>query len=144
MAVKHIPEGYHSVTPYLVVTGVIGLIGFMKSAFDATEIERIPAPNGAIAHAEVRIGDSMVMMVEPRGVYKPMPASLYIYVRDTDAVYQLAINAGGTSILEPVDQFYGDRNAGVRDPSGNHWWIATRKEDLSPEELMKRAQAIGR
>jgi len=140
MAVKPIPDGYHSVTPYLIVQGVAKLIDFLKQAFDAKEIERMAGPDGTVMHAEVRIGDSVVMMGEARGESKPMPAALYLYVNDTDVTYRRALQAGATSLKEPADQFYGDRSGGVKDPAGNQWWIATRKEDVSPEELARRAE----
>src|SRR6266511_6228386 len=114
MAVTPIPEGYHTVTPYLVVQGVPKLIDFLKQAFDAQEIMRMPRPDGTIMHAEVRVGDSAVMMGEARGEFKPMPGSLYLYVDDTDATYQRALQAGATSLMEPADQFYGDRHGA--------WW----------------------
>jgi uncharacterized glyoxalase superfamily protein PhnB len=139
MAVKAIPDGYHTITPYLTVQGAGKLIDFLKLAFDAQETERITAPDGAIAHAEVRIGNSIVMMSDAGGERAPMPSGLYLYVNDTDAVYKSALRAGATSIMEPADQFYGDRSAGVKDPVGNQWWIATHKEDVSPEELKRRA-----
>lgn len=139
MAVKAIPDGYHTITPYLMVQGAGQLIDFLKLAFDAQETERITAPDGAIAHAEVRIGDSIVMMSDAGGERVPMPSGLYLYVNDTDAVYKSALRAGATSIMAPADQFYGDRSAGVKDPVGNQWWIATHKEDVSPEELKRRA-----
>jgi PhnB protein len=142
MAVKPIPEGFHNVTPYLVVPGVAKLIDFLKQAFGATELFRMPRPNGTIMHAEVKIGDSIVMMGEPMGGHQPMPGSLYLYVEDADAVYKRALQAGATSTMEPADQFYGDRSAGVKDPVGNHWWIATHKEDVSPDELARRAEAF--
>ena len=141
MAVKPIPDGFHTVTPYLMVPGVSKLIDFLTQAFEAKELERMARPDGTIMHAQVRIGDSIVMMGEPVGEFKAMPAMVYLYVNDTDAVYKLAIQAGATSIMEPADQFYGDRNAGVKDRSGNLWWIATHKEDVAPEELAKRAEA---
>jgi len=141
MAVKPIPDGYHTVTPYLTVQGVPKLIDFLKQAFEAQELERMTQPDGTIGHAEVRIGDSVVMMGEARDEWKPMPSGIYLYVNDTDAVYKRALQAGATSIMEPADQFYGDRSAGVKDSSGNHWWIATHKEDVPPAELKKRAQA---
>jgi PhnB protein len=140
MATRPIPEGYHSITPYLVVEGVARLIDFMKRAFGAEERERMLRPDGSIGHAEVRIGDSVVMMGEARGEHRPMPGTLYLYVEDTDAVYRRALDAGGASVMEPTDMFYGDRNAGVKDPCGNFWYIATRKEDLSSEELQRRAK----
>lgn len=141
MSVKPIPDGYHAVTPYLVVQGAAKLIDFLKHAFEAQEIERLTRPDGAIGHAEVKIGDSIVMMGEAGGEWTPMPGSLYLYVNDADATYKRALQAGATSTMEPTDQFYGDRSAGVKDPVGNQWWIATHKEDLSREELAKRAQA---
>ncbi len=141
MPLKSIPEGYHSVTPYLVVEGVSALIDFLKQAFDATEIERMSRPDGTIQHAEVRIGDSVIMMAEPTAPWKPMPTMLYIYVDDTDSTYQRALKAGATSVQEPANQFYGDRNAGVKDQSGNFWYIGTHVEDVSPEEIRKRAAA---
>lgn len=140
MAIKAIPEGYHTVTPYLTVQGAATLIDFLKQAFDATEIHRTTRPDGAIGHAEVRIGDSVVMMAESRGEWKPMPGAIYLYVNNTDATYKRALQAGATSLMEPADQFYGDRSAGVKDPVGNHWWIATHKEDIAPEELARRAE----
>ena len=141
MAVKPIPDGFHTVTPYLVVQGVSKLIDFLKQAFEAKEIERHSRPDGSIMHAQVQIGDSMVMMGEAMGEFQPMPAMIYVYVNDTDAVYKRALQAGATSVMEPADQFYGDRNAGVKDQCGNQWWIATHIEDVSPEELAKRAAA---
>lgn len=144
MPVKPIPEGYHTVTPYLTVPGVARLIEFLKQAFGAEEKERMARPDGAVMHAEVRIGDSMVMLGEPSGNFSPMPAMIYLYVDDTDAAYRRALEAGATSMMEPADQFYGDRNAGVKDPSGNLWWIATHKEDVPPEEMKRRAEAASR
>jgi PhnB protein len=141
MAVKPIPDGYHSVTPYLIVQGAGKLIDFLKQAFEAQENERLTRPDGTIGHAEVRIGDSIVMMSEASGEWKPTPGAMYLYVNDADATYKRALQAGATSTTEPTDQFYGDRSAGVKDPVGNQWWIATHKEDLSREELAKRAKA---
>lgn len=142
--VKPIRDGSHTVTPYLVVPGVAKLIDFLKEAFGAKETHRSTRPDGAVMHAEVRIGDSRVMMGEPVGEWKAMPCAIYVYVDDTDAVYKRALQAGATSFMEPADQFYGDRNAGVKDAAGNFWWIATHIEDVSPEELQKRAEAAMR
>jgi len=143
MAVKPIPDGYHSVTPYLVVQGAAKLLDFLKQAFAAQELHRpMLRPDGTIMHAEVRVGDSVVMMGEPMGEHTPMPGSLYLYVPDVDAVYKRALQAGATSLTEPADQFYGDRSAGVTDPVGNRWWIATHKEDVAPEEIAQRAAAL--
>ena len=144
MTVKPIPDGYHSVTPYLVVPGVAKLIDFMKQVFDGIEIERMQGPDGRIAHAEAKIGDSIIMMGEPKNGGSPMPATLYVYVPDTDAVYKRALQAGATSIMEPADQFYGDRNAGVKDFCGNHWYIGTRIENVTFEELKRRMEAMGK
>jgi PhnB protein len=140
MAVRAIPEGFHSVTPYMTIQGVAKLIDFLKQAFEAEEIERMTGPNGAVGHAQLRIGDSMVMMGEAASPEKAMPCAMYLYVNDTDASYKRAIAAGASSIMAPADQFYGDRNAGVKDPSGNFWWIATHVEDVAPEELARRAE----
>ncbi|MGH2789141.1 MAG: VOC family protein [Actinomycetota bacterium] len=139
MAVKPIPDGYHSVTPYLIVQGADKVIDFLKQAFAAEETVRMTAPDGSIGHAEVRIGDSAVMMGEAAG-QSPMPGSIHLYVEDCDAAYQRALEAGATSVREPADQFYGDRMAGVRDPVGNQWWIATHIEDVSESEMAKRAE----
>jgi uncharacterized glyoxalase superfamily protein PhnB len=140
MAVKSVPEAYHTATPYLIVPGVAKVIEFLEETFGAKESEhRMSRPDGAIMHAEVKIGDSPIMLGEPVGQFQAMPACIYVYVADTDAVYQRALGAGGTSVMEPADQFYGDRNAGVRDPSGNIWWIGTHIEDVAPEEVARRA-----
>ncbi|MBE7550725.1 MAG: VOC family protein [Anaerolineales bacterium] len=141
MAVKPIPEGHHTVTPYLVVRGVAQLIEFMKQAFAAEEIQRMNRPDGTLMHAEVRIGDSMVMLGEAGGAYEPMPAMLHLYVEDADAVYQRALQAGAVSLRAPVDEAYGDRIGGVKDSFGNQWWIATHIRDVSPAELAQLAGA---
>jgi PhnB protein len=141
MTVKPIPDGYHSITPYLTVEGVARLLDFLKQAFDAEQTMQLLRSNGTIWHTEVKIGDSMVMMSEACGEWKPMPSSIHLYVDDSDATYEKAIQAGATSVMEPMDQFYGDRSAGVKDPVGNFWWIATHKEDLLPDEIAKRAEA---
>lgn len=140
MAVRPVPEGFHTVTPYLVVPGVAKLIEFLKQTFDATEVSRMEGPDGIVRHGEMRIGDSIVMMGEAAGEAEPIPAMLYVYVQDTDAVYQRALRVGATSVKEPSDQFYGDRNAGVKDASGNQWWIATHIEDVSEDEIARRAE----
>jgi PhnB protein len=141
MTVKAIPDGYHTVTPYLVVEGAARLIDFMKAAFGAEERERLSRANGTIGHAEVQIGDSVLMISDASGQWGPMPAAIYLYVPDTDATFRSAVRAGGTSVMEPADQFYGDRNAGVRDFAGNLWWIGTHKEDVPLDELERRAAA---
>ena len=141
MAVKPIPDGYHRVTPYLAVDGASRLIDFLKEAFGAEETFRMPAGEGKIGHAEVRIGDSVVMTGDASGGDTPaMPAMIHLYVEDIDATYRRALEAGATSVREPADQFYGDRSGGVRDPAGNLWWIVTHVEDVSEEELARRAE----
>ena len=132
IAVKPIPDGYHQVTPYLIVEGASSLIEFLKEAFDA---------QGTIMHAEVRIGDSVVMLSDAMGVCKPMPTAIYLYVDDVDVTYQRALQAGATSVMEPANQFYGDRLGRVKDPAGNYWWIATHIKDAPREELAQRAEA---
>ena len=141
MAVKPIPDGYHSVTPYLMVQGAAKLLDFLQQAFEAEVTVRMERPDGMIGHAEVRIGDSMVMLAEATEQWKAMPGAIYLYVNDTDAAYKRAVQPGATSVMEPANQFYGDRNAGVKDPTGNFWWIATHVEDISPEEMKKRTEA---
>ncbi len=136
--VAPVPEGYHTVTPYLVVADAEGLIAFVKAAFQAAEFSRTLRPDGTIANAGLRIGDSFVMVAQARDPWKPMPTGFYLYVPDTDATYQAALAAGGVSLMEPSDQFYGDRNAGVQDAWGNNWWIATHIEDVDEAEIQLR------
>ena len=142
MTIRAIPEGYHTVTPYLVVEGVPKLIEFLTRAFDAKEVFRMATPDGTVRHAEVQIGDSRVMMGEAQGQHTPIPAMLHLYVEDADAAHARAIRAGATSIAPPTDQFYGDRSGGVRDMCGNQWWVATHKEDVAPAELQRRVEAM--
>ena len=130
MAVQPIPDGFHTVTPYLLVTDVSGLIAFMKQAFDAKEIYRSQTPEGIVNHAQVQIGDSMVMMGQARDEWKPMPTMLYLYVEDVDTWYHRALQTGGTSVRELTDEAYGDRVGGVKDPFDNQWWIATHQKDM--------------
>jgi uncharacterized glyoxalase superfamily protein PhnB len=138
MSIKPIPDGYHTLTPYLVVQGAAKLLAFLQQAFDATELHRMVRPDGTIADAEAKVGDSRIMVNDAREGVPPMPTMFYVYVPDTDAVYQRALAAGGVSLMAPTDMYYGDRNAGVQDPVGNQWWIATHIEDLSPEALQRR------
>jgi PhnB protein len=142
MAVKHIPEGYQAVTPYLVVQNASQLIDFLKRSFGAEEAgDRMTRPDGKVMHAEVRIGGAPIMLCEPMMNLQAAPASIYLYVEDVDAAYRRALEAGATSLMEPADQFYGDRSGGVKDSQGNIWWIGTHIEDVAPEELAKRAAA---
>ena len=140
MAVKAQPDGYHTVTPYLVVDGAARLIDFLTEVFDAEETERFDASGGRIGHAELRIGDSRVMLADAHDGHEPQSAMLHVYVDDADATYQRALAAGAVSVQAPADQFYGDRSGGVRDECGNLWWIATHIEDVAPDELQRRMQ----
>jgi PhnB protein len=140
MTVKPIPDGYHAVTPYLTVEGAETLLEFVKQAFGAEETERLPGPDGRIGHAEVRIGDSVVMLADAWEEAPAVQSTLHLYVEDADATYRRALQAGGESLREPQDQFYGDRMGGVRDPVGNTWWISTHTEDVSDDEMRRRAQ----
>ena len=150
MAVKAIPEGYHSITPYLVCKGAAKAIEFYTKAFGAQETVRMPGPGGRIMHAEVKIGTSMVMLADEnpdRGAIAPSgkgrSMSVMLYTENVDAVFKRALELGSTSIEEPSDQFWGDRMGHLMDPFGHQWAIATHTEDVSPEEMEKRMQAIG-
>jgi len=144
---KPIPAGYHTATPYLFVRDAVRAIEFYKQAFGATELVRLPTPAGKIGHAEIKIGDSVIMLAEEvvaDGFASPLSlggagASIFLYVEDVDAVFNRAITAGATTLLPVTDQFYGDRVGTLKDPFGHMWSIATHKEDLTPEELGKRA-----
>lgn len=140
--VNYKPEGYHTVTPYITVKDASALIEFLQRAFDAAETERVSRPDGAIMHAEVRIGDSPVMISEACDEMGPMPASIYLYVEDADKVFGGAVEAGATAIMQPADMFWGDRFSCVKDAWGNQWSIGTHIEDVPPEELEKRARAF--
>ena len=152
MSVKPIPEGYHSVTPYLVIRGAAAAIDFYKKAFGATELFRFPAPDGKIGHAEIKIGDSPIMLADENpdmGYKSPQslggsPVSLMIYLEDVDTVFNRAVEAGATVREAVQDKFYGDRNATVTDPFGHNWHIATHKEDVSPEEMERRVKAASK
>jgi len=137
------------VTPYLIVRDARALIEFMERAFGGAVVHRQDTPDGAVRHAEVQIGDSRIMLADAKEGWPPMPAMVHLYVDDVDAVYRRALAAGATSIHEPEDMPYGDRSGGVRDACGNLWWIATRVEDLTDEEIVRRvaardAEAAGR
>ncbi|MBR0692610.1 VOC family protein [Bradyrhizobium lablabi] len=138
--VKPIPDGYHTITPYIVVDDAERIIRFMKDAFGAQPVfEPMMRPDGKVMHAEFKIGTSIVMIADSSERAKATSTMLYLYVPNVDAVYQMALKAGATSVMEPMDQFYGDRSGGVKDPAGNHWHIGTHIEDVSPTELKKRA-----
>jgi PhnB protein len=147
--VRAIPEGHHTVTPYLIVGDAAAAIAFYKKAFGAEELMRVAAPNGKIGHAEIRIGDSVIMLADEypdmnaRGphAFGGSPVSIHLYVEDVDAVAGQAIAAGATVVRPVQDQFYGDRSGSFTDPFGHSWHVATHKEDLTPEELDKRVKA---
>ncbi len=140
MAVKAIPDGYHTVTPFLSVKGAGKLLDFLKNAFGAKEVMRMPGPGGVVMHAEVNIGDSRLMVSETMQG-EPIKGSFYLYVNDADALYKSALKAGASSERPPTDEFWGDRTAMVKDAFGNTWSVATHKEDVPPEEMSKRAAA---
>jgi len=149
MAIKTIPDGYHSATPYLIISGATEAIDYYKKAFGATELMRIDAPGGKIGHAEIKIGDSPIMLADefPEMGYKSprtlggSPVSIMIYVEDVDSVFKQAISAGGKEQRPVKDQFYGDRSGTLEDPFGHIWHVATHKEDVSAEEMERRASA---
>jgi PhnB protein len=126
-AVTPFREGFHSLTPYLIVEGAVKLIDFLKLAFGAEEKLRVPKPDGSVMHAEMRVAGSVIELADANAQFPPRPTTLHLYVPDADAVYQRAIAVGATSTAEPVDQPYGDREAGIRDPGGNDWYISTHK-----------------
>jgi uncharacterized glyoxalase superfamily protein PhnB len=134
--ISPIPQGFHSVTPYIIASDASKLIDFLKQAFDAKEIDRFETEN-SIMHAIVQIGDSKIMISDSNENMKPMPCFLYLYVENVDETYKNALLAGATSMREPTDEFYGDRGAGVLDSTGNNWYIATHKKDVSREELKR-------
>lgn len=140
-AVKPIPDGYHTVTPYLMVAGAAKFIDFMVAAFDAHKTEQLMRPDGSIGHTELRVGDSMIMLSEATPQAPATPVMLHLYVADVDAAFDRALAAGGVAVAKPALQFYGDRSGGVKEPSGNTIWIATHVEDVPPDELKKRAAA---
>jgi PhnB protein len=149
MATKPIPEGYHTITPYLAVDDASEAIEFYKRAFSAKEQGRMEGPDGKIAHAELEIGDSKVMLSDPFPQFSTRPpkelggtsVSVFMYVEDVDAFVKQAVDAGATVEMEVEDQFWGDRFGTVTDPYGHMWSIATHVEDVPPEEMAKRAEA---
>ena len=152
MAVKPIPDGYHSVTPYLILDNATSALEFYKKAFGAVEEVRMPAPGGRIGHAEIRIGDSVIMLADESPemgarsarTLGGSPISLLVYVEDVDARVAQAVAAGAKLVRPVANQFYGDRTGGVDDPFGYHWYLATHVEDVPFEEMKKRAaKAMG-
>jgi len=152
MAVKAIPDGYHSVTPYLIVKGAARAIDFYRKAFGATEAMRFPGPNNTVMHAEIQIGDSRVMLADesegspyrsPQS-FGGTPVSLMIYVDDVDRTFNQALSAGAKETRAVEDQFYGDRSGNLIDPFGHVWTIATHKEDLSLDEIQQRMSTLAK
>ena len=149
MATKPIPDGYHTVTPYLIVKGAAKAIEFYKQAFGASEVMRMGGPDGKVGHAEIKIGDSRVMLADEfpdMGALSPQSlggagVSLLLYVERVDAVFKQTIAAGAKELRPVKDQFYGDRSGTLQDPFGHVWTVATHMEDLSPEEMSKRSEA---
>jgi PhnB protein len=141
--VRPVPEGYGTVTPWVISRDTGQLIDFMKAAFGAVETARVRNDDGTIGHAEVRIGDSVVMAFDARPQWPDTPAFLRLYVEDSDAVYQQALGAGASPVTEVTELFFGDRVGRVRDPLGNVWWIQTHVVDLEPEEMGRRAAEPG-
>ena len=150
MAVKPIPAGYHTATPYLIVNDAAKAIDFYKRGLGATEIMRFDAPGGRIGHAEIKIGDSVIMLADEypdMGYRSPQsiggtPVSIYLYVEDVDRLFKQAIAAGGKELRPVKDQFYGDRSGTLADPFGHVWSIGTHKEDVAPEELHRRMEEM--
>ena len=138
MGTKPVPEGYHAVTPFVIAKGAARFIDFMKEAFDGTDLGRVVDEHGAIGHAEVRIGDLVVMTFDAKDGWPETPAFLRLYVADVDSTYQRALKAGATSVTDLTNMPWGDRICRVRDPLGNLWWLMTRIEEVSPEELERR------
>lgn len=139
-SVKPVPEGMHTVTPYLVTNGANELIRFIEQSFDGKTTSILKTKEGKVMHALMTIGDSQIMVADATDKYPAGESRLYLYVDDVDSTYDRAINAKGTSLREPIDEFYGDRSAGVKDSWGNEWWIATHIEDVDDAEMEKRAR----
>jgi PhnB protein len=142
-AASHIPEGFRTITPYLIVKGADRYLDFLRAAFGAEEILRMPQAGDHVQHAQLRIGDSVVEVGEQPPDWAPRRAALHLYVPDADAAYRRALEAGAISMYEPEDKFYGDREGGVEDPAGNQWFLATHREKLSLEEIEGRAPKAG-
>ena len=138
--VQPIPDGYHTVTPYLLVDDADGMIEFLERGLGATLLDRHDGPDGRMMHAALQLGDSKLMMGQAAAEWPAMPAMIHLYVEDADALFRQAVAAGGEVLREPENQLYGDRSGGVKDPSGNQWWISTHVEDVSAEEMARRQE----
>lgn len=145
-----IPKGYHTVTPSICVVGADKAIEFYKKALGAEEVMRFPGPDGLIMHAEIRVGDSLIMLADEmpeQGSRSPKhyggtPVSFFVYTENVDAAWKRAVDAGATQIMPLADQFWGDRTGCLQDPYGHQWWLAQHVQDLTPEELQKAAEAF--
>jgi PhnB protein len=150
--VKAIPDGYNSITPYLIIKGASGAIDYYKKAFGAIETVRMPQPDGRVGHAEVKIGEAVVMLADEfpeMNIVSPTTlgntsVSLLLYVDDADATFNKAVALGGQVEKPMADQFYGDRTGTIKDPFGHKWTIATHKEDVAPEEMKRRMAAMAK
>ena len=148
--VKPIPTGYHAITPYLIIDGAARAIEFYQRAFGAKEMLRIPAPNDRIGHAEIKVGDSVIMLADEHpemdarapGHFGGSPVSLLLYVTDVDKQFKQALDAGATEVRPVADQFYGDRSGTLKDPFGHSWHLSTHKEDVSMDEMARRMAAM--
>lgn len=148
--VKVIPEGHRTVTPYLAIKNAADALEFYKKAFGVTERYRLTMPDGRVGHAEIHLGDSIVMLSDEFPEYGGKapaalggsPVSIHLYVEDVDAFFKRALAAGATERKPVMDQFYGDRSGQIEDPFGHLWWVATHKEDVAPEEMQRRVQAM--
>ena len=151
MSVRPVPEGYSTVTPYLIVTGAAEAIDYYTKVFGATELMRFPGPDGKVGHAEIKIGTSIVMLADEapdKGYRSPQSlggsgTGIMLYVEDVDGVFDRAIAAGGKAQQAVTDQFYGDRSGSLIDPFGHMWTVATHVEDVAPEEMQRRMEAMG-
>jgi PhnB protein len=150
MSVKAIPAGHHTVTPYLAVKNGVKALEFYKKAFGAAEMSKLILPDGRLGHAEIRLGDSVIMMADEFPEYGGKapdtlggtPVNIHLYVEDVDAFFKKAVAAGAKERKPVSDQFYGDRSGQLEDPFGHLWWVATHKEDVPPEEMEKRVQKM--
>ena len=150
-SVRPVPEGYHTATPYLICDGAAEAIDFYKRAFGAVEMMRMPMPDGKLGHAELKIGDSVIMLADENaeaGIRSPKhyggtPVSVVLYVEKVDAVFEQAVSSGAKAVRAPEDMFYGDRTSWVIDPYGHSWYIHTHVKDVSPEEMQKAMSATG-
>lgn len=142
MSIEFKPAAYHTVTPYLIVDGAERLLAFIVDVLGGTEMMRLPGPDGRLGHAEVRVGDSVLMLADIPPSGEATTAMLHLYVADSEATYKRALAAGATSLREPTNEFYGDRISGVQDALGNKWYFATHFEDVSDDEMARRAAEL--